>query len=197
MDLLETIYEMFRKKPGLDRLPFEELQVRYRSEPTLVLKEFIRRVQPLVFQAALEFLRRTHSPAAQSDVEEASLKVFEDFTPEFTNGSPSTLLVRFAAAIKRILDDTAFEVIATRYYHQVPLYHLKDDQQRRLLAATYQRGVGPDLVEYLAERFQLPTDEVERGLAEANKSLKRLIEKDFTEADLRTMTEGRVRRETT
>ena len=65
-------------------------------------------------------------------------------------------------------------------------------RQRR--AAFYLRA---GLVEYLADRFQLRTEEVERDLAEGNKSLKRLIEKDFTEADLRTMTEGRVRRETT
>jgi len=194
MPLLQTIYKRFKRKPSLDRLPFEELAERYKSEPVAVFEEFVRRMQPLIFQAALDFETRAHPPASDAEVEEMVLKVFEDFTPEFMSGDPSMVLVSFAAAIRRVLDDEAFEAIATRYYHQLPLYHMKDDQQRRFLSASYQNGVGPTPAEDMAQRFQVPVDEAQRIIRDGNRSLQDVIESDFTEDELSEMTEGRIRR---
>jgi hypothetical protein len=186
MPLLQTIYRRFKRKPSLDRLPFEELAERYKSEPVAVFEEFVRRMQPLIFQAALDFEMRAHPSARDAEVEEMVLKVFEDFTPEFMSGDPSMVLVRFAAAIRRVL--------ATRYYHQLPLYHVKDDQQRRFLSASYQNGVGPTPAEDMAQRFQVPVDEAQRIVRDGNRSLQDVIESDFTEDELSEMTEGRIRR---
>jgi hypothetical protein len=194
MPLFQTIYERFKRKPSLDRLPFEELAERYKSEPVAVLEEFVRRMQPLVFQAALDLETRLHPPASNAEVEEMALKVFEDFTPEFMSGDPSMVLVRFAAAIRRVLDDEAFEAIATRYYHQLLLYHVKDDQQRRFLSASYQKRFGPTPEEDMAQRFQVTVDEARRIIRNANRSLQDVIESDFTEDELSEMTEGRIRR---
>jgi hypothetical protein len=175
MPLLETIYGLFKGKPALDRLPFEELAGRYESEPVAVFEEFVRRMQPLVFQAALDFVTRVNPPPSKPEVEKMSLKVFEDFTPEFISGEPSMVLVRFAAAIRRVLDEEAFDAIATRYYYQLPLYYMKDDQQRRFLAASYQSGVGQMPTEDLAERFQVTVDDASRIIREGNRSLLRTI----------------------
>jgi len=194
MPLFQTIYEMFKRKTSLDRLPFEELAERYESEPVAAFEEFVRRMKLLVFQAALDFVRRAHPPASDAEVEEMVLKVFEDFTPEFASGEPSMVLVRFAAAIRRVLDDDAFEAIATRYYRQLPLYYVKDDQQRRFLSALYQDGVGPTPAEDMAQRFQVTDDEARRIIRDGNRSLQDVIESDFTEDELREMTEDRIRR---
>ena len=193
MSLHETIYGWFKGRPGLDRLPFEELAGRYEVEPVAVFEEFVRRLEPLVFQAAFDFVTRTSHPATVVEVEKMTMKVFEDFTPEFASGARSMVLVRFAAAIRRVLDEEAFEAIATRYYHQLPLYHVKDDQQRRLLSASYQCGVGPTPAEDMAQRFQITVDEAARILRNGNRSLRDVIANDFTEDELNELTEGKVR----
>ena len=112
-------------------MPFEELVERYRTEPAEVFEEFVRRMSGLVFEAARHFVERANSPVNAIEMEKLHGKVFENFTPQFTSGAPSMILVDFAKAIRRVLDDQAFEAIARKYYCQLPIYYVKDDQQRR------------------------------------------------------------------
>ena len=94
---------------------------RYRTEPAQVFEEFVRRMSGLVFQAARHFVERANSPVNAIEVEKLHGKVFENFTPQFTSGAPSMILVDFAKAIRRVLDDQAFEAIARKYYCQLPI----------------------------------------------------------------------------
>lgn len=177
-------------RPGLDRELFEELGTRYVEEPEQVFEEFVRRLNRLVFQAALDFLTRKGQPITQNEVEELVMDVFRDFAPSFVSGSPGTLLRRFADAIRRVLDATAFQQIAYRYYLQGPIYHLKDIEQRKLLAAVYQEGLGLDVVEKIADRFDMGVGQVEDVITKASGALNRLIAEDFSQAELKTLTEG-------
>jgi hypothetical protein len=199
MGTLETIYRLMRKaglRPALDVLPFEELTGHYGWEGEAVFAEFVRRLDRIVFYAALDYCVRQNPSASKDEIEEQKIRVFEDFAPEFGSGDPPTLLRRFAEVIRRGLDEKAFEKIAHRYYYQLPLYHLKDDRQRQFLAAFYQNGVGTEegkrLAEDLAERFQVTVEEAGRLLEKGQRSVNEIIENDFTTQELSELTEGNV-----
>src|ERR1700691_4114630 len=117
MGVLETIrrWRPWRGRPRLEALPFEELQNRYAEDPHDVYREFIRRLHRLVFYAAEDYLGR-HGNRDKQEVEEMTMRVFEDFGPEFGSGEPITLLVRFSSAIRRVLDGEAFQQIVEVYY---------------------------------------------------------------------------------
>jgi hypothetical protein len=88
------------------------------------------------------------------------------------------------------LGKTAFDNIGFRYYILGPVYHLKDDEQRRLLAAAYQTGLGPGFEKKLAERFNMPAQRVADVLKAANRALRQIIRDDFP--DVKEATEGYV-----
>src|SRR5208282_6395343 len=122
MDVLETIHRwrLWWGRPKLEALPFEELQNRYGEDPQGVYREFSRRLHKLVFYAAQDYLGRHGDNRAQKDVEELVIRTFEDFGPEFGSGEPTMLLLRFANAIRRVLDEEAFRRIVEFYYRLLP-----------------------------------------------------------------------------
>jgi hypothetical protein len=193
MAAFQSILGVFGWKQPLERLPFEELLGRYAGEPGPVYEEFVKRLHRIIFQAALEYLTRGNHAVSQVGVEEMTTKVFEEFAPQFASGKAAMLLVDFAAAVRRVLDHQAFEKIAYRYYYLLPIYHLKDDLEKKLLAASYQRGIRPDLVEQLAGQFNMPAGQIQRSIEKANASLKAVIADDFTPWELSVFTEGYVR----
>jgi hypothetical protein len=193
MDVLETIYRWSRRfKPKLDRLPFDELARRYPREELQVWTEFHRRLNKIVLNAAVEYVDRTRGTVSQQEVEEKMMQVFDEFAPRFASGNPDMLLRRFAAAIRRVLDDEAFESIAYRYYYHLPIYHLEDDQQRRVLAACYENALNLDVAKQMSERFMITVAEAERIIDAANRSLSEVIANDFTPQELSKLTEGYV-----
>jgi hypothetical protein len=195
MGVLETIrrWRPWKGRPKLEAVPFEELQNRCAEDPEGVHREFIRRLHKLVFYAAAEYLKR-HGNRDQREVEEMTMRVFEDFAPEFASGEPIRLLVRFSHAIRRVLDREAFEGIVHLYYPLLPTYHIPDDAERRFLAAAYQAvlaGDGErDIDEILAERFETTVEEAGSILASARKHLDEVIRDDFEAAELKEATEG-------
>lgn len=195
MGVLETIrrWRPWSGRPRLEALPFEELQNRYAEDPQGVYREFIRRLHRLVFYAAEDYLGR-HGNRDQQEVEEMTMRVFEDFGPEFGSGEPITLLVRFSSAIRRILDGEAFQQIVEVYYRLLPTYHITDDAERRFLAAAYQGALAGDgqrdIDQILAERFETTVEEAGSILASARRHLDDVIGNDFEAAELQEATEG-------
>jgi hypothetical protein len=194
MDILRTIYKLLGWQFALNEVPFEELAERFAGEPHEVSREFVRRLKGLVWYAAEDYLRRSHQPVMQEDVDENMNQVFREFFPQFGAGDPTTLLLRFAEAIRNVLDAAAFKMIAHRYYYLLPIYHLKDDEQRRLLSAFFQNGlgtrVGSDFAEDLAEEFHMPVEKVVKVLRLGATELQRIIKNDFTPTELNELTEG-------
>jgi hypothetical protein len=183
MRMPRPIREWWFPRPDLDRELFEELCERYGEEGDPVWQEFVCRLSALVFQAAVDCATRR-----DIDIAESVVRVFEEFKPTFASGSAESLLRRLAGVIRRRLDATAFESIAFRYYVLGPIYHLKDDEQRRLLAVAYQMRLGPGVERQLAERFGMHAVRVADVLKRANLALRRAIRDDFS--DLRESTEG-------
>jgi hypothetical protein len=196
MGLLETIsrWRFWGKLPEWDALPFEELQNRYEEGPEAIYKEFIRRLNKLVFYASVDYLKRNRQSVTKQSAEEKMMRTFEEFGPEFGNGEPATLLRRFADAIRRVLDDQAFDGIGYFYYSLLPTYHIRDHQERKLLAASYQAALqgekGKDIDEALAERFDLSVEKVRLILHSARRRLQDVMDKEFGAAELRELTEG-------
>lgn len=194
MDVLETIYRWSRwLRPQLDRLPFEELARRYPREEVEVWTEFLRRLNRIVFYAAEEYLQRTKGTVAQQEADEKTMEVFEEFAPQFASGGPALLLRRFATVIRRVLDREAFESIAYRYYYQLPIYYLEDENQRRVLAACYESGLSPSLAKQISQRFMMTLADAEKIIQAGNRSLEQIIANDFTPQELSELTEGYVR----
>src|SRR5215467_5177838 len=143
MGLLESIsrWRPWKARAKVDGIPFEELQNRYSEDANATYKEFIRRLHQLIFYAASEYLERTKGRRRQEEIENIVIGIFEEFSPQFAIGSPDKILVRFAQVIRNQLDDKAFRVIAALFYKQIPIYHLSDEGERRLLAAVYEEGL--------------------------------------------------------
>jgi len=197
MDLLQTIRRWIHRVRGvrLEALPFEELQNRYQEDPQKIYEEFIRRLSKLVFYAAEDFLKRQGEPLSQDKIEESGMRVFEDFGPEFGNGEPIMLLVRFADVIRlRVLDEAAFQRISTFYYRLLPTYHLSDDTERRFLVAAYQAALGDTeermIDEVLAERFETTAARAASILKRAHQHLNDVIRNEFEVSELQQATEG-------
>jgi hypothetical protein len=194
MGLLESIYGWAtRFRPKLDRLPFDELARRYPREELEVWKEFVRRMNKIVFYAAEEYMQRTREKIVSEEVGEKAMQVFQEFAPQFGSGRTEMLLRRFAIAIRRVLDNEAFESIAHRYYYQLPIYYLEDEAQRRVMAACYESGLSPSIAKQISERFMITVDDANRIIKAGNRSLEEIITKDFTLQELTEQTEGYVR----
>jgi hypothetical protein len=178
----------------LEALPFEELQNRYKSDDHEIYKEFTRRLHRLVFYASEDFLKRQGVFVGQEEIEELVMRVFEDFGPEFGSGEPIMLLVRFANAIRRVLDPTAFDRISTFYYPLLPAYHISDDLERRYLVGAYQEALGNKqgkmIDEVLAERFETTASEASSILKRARQELDEIIQSEFEVSELQQATEG-------
>ena len=183
----------WRRNPRLDSLRFEELQERYAEDQQGTYREFIRRLRPLVFYAAEHYLQSIGNAFTEIDVDNKVDEVFEDFSPEFDSGDPATLLQRFAGAIRRVLDDEAFRVIGPTFYRLLPIYNVPDAQQRRFLAAVYEQALStPDdsVVESLATRMGVTSEEASEVLQRANKSVQKVMREDFSATELRDLTDG-------
>lgn len=200
MGLIESIYEWrqrkpWRRRPRLDGLPFEELQERYDEDPGGVYKEFIRRLRGLVFWAVNAYMTKINPGTSRDTIEEKTMNIFQEFSPQFIRGEPQTILLRFAAVIRSELDDEVFRAMGVHYYKQLPIYHINDDEARRFLAAAFQYGLHDGekpIEEMLAERFNETPERVESILTRANAHLKKVIKKDFTPDELKELTEGYV-----
>ena len=196
MRLPQSIHRWIAQKQGgrLEALPFEELQNRYEKDPTGIYREFVRRLHKLVFFAAEDFLRRKGCGLDKNDIEELAVSVFEDFGPAFGIGEPIMLLVRFAFAIRRVLDQDAFVMIATFYYKLLPAYHVSDDDERRFLVGAYQEALGNKdgraIDEVLAERFETTNAKAASLLRRANEHLEKVIRGEFESSELSQATEG-------
>ena len=196
MDLLETIFRMFKRGSSPESLPYEELHRRFAYDRETVWAEFVRRLRRLVFHCAEESFR-LESPSAARDkeeIEERTVRAFTEFYPEFNQGEPKTLLLRFAQAIRRILGEEAFARIALRFYYHLPLYHIQDDQPRRFMAALFENGLatrpGKEFASDLADRFQVSVEETKRILEKGQKQLRTIMDKDFSHEELQSLTEG-------
>lgn len=192
MRRVKSIYEWWKGKRKLDALPFEELQSTYAEDPVGAYKEFVRRLSRLVFFAATAYLKKVDSKSSQAEIEQKVEHIFREFSPQFTSGDPQKILLRFADVIRNELDDATFSAMAPVFYLQLPLYHIADERARRLLAAALQEVKLDEVPYLLAQRFNEPVEEIEKGLIKANADLQKVIKEDFTPEELRELTEGYV-----
>jgi hypothetical protein len=193
MAFLQTIYRwLWTGERKLEALLFEELQDYAAENPEGAYNEFVRRLQRLVFYAAEEYLQRNSSEVTRDAIEEKVGKIFEEFSPQFGSGDPQTILLRFAAVIRRELDADSFGIIGLFYYKQLPTYHISDDEARIILAASYQEALSSEgsLKEALAYRFNRSPDEIERILKRAHKEYDKVINEEFSSEELNELTEG-------
>lgn len=195
MGFRETIYGWLglTGERRLEALPFEELQESYAKDPVGTYTEFGRRLQRLVFYAAEEYLSRTSSGVNVAAIEDKVGQIFEEFSPQFGSGDPQTILLRFAAVLRRQLDGESFQVIGRFFYKQLPTYHISDDEARIVLAASYQEALSKQamsLKEVLADRFNRSPTEIEKILRRANEEFERVITEEFTVEELNELTEG-------
>jgi hypothetical protein len=191
-DLLGRFLRL-RKPRRLQTLPYEELPAYYRVDPRGVSHEFMRRLHKIVCRASVDYALRNpeHGKMTSDQAAELTVRAFQGFAPEFLSGKPETLLLRFAGVMRQqVLDATAFLSIRRLYYHQLPLYHLKNDEQRRLLAAFYDEALDPTRLGQVAAEAHLSVDETKRIIKEANQALNRVISNRFKAADLRNLTEN-------
>jgi hypothetical protein len=194
MGIIQTIYGWlpWSGERKLEALPFEELQESAAENPVGAYEEFVRRMQRLVFYAAEEYLQRNSAEVTREATEEKVSHIFEEFSPQFGSGDPSTILLRFAAVIRRELDDEAFRVIGLFFYKQLPTYHISDNDARIILAASYQEALSNEgsLKEALAERFNRSPNEIERILKKAHKEYEKVTSEEFSTDELEELTEG-------
>lgn len=195
MGIFETIYGWWTGERKLEALPFNELQASGAENPVSAYTEFIRRLQRLVFYAAEEYLQRNSTQVTREAIEEKVGQIFEEFSPEFGSGDPHTVLLRFAAVIRRELDAEAFGIIGLFFYKQLPTYHISDDEARIILAASYQEALSNEgsLKEALADRFNRSPDEIERILKRAHEEYEKVITEEFSSDELTELTEGYLR----
>lgn len=183
----------WKGKVSLDSLPFEELQEQYAEDQQGTYREFIRRLRPLVFYAAQQYLQSRGNVLTEIEVNNKTDEVFEDFSPEFGCGDPATLLQRFGGAIRRVLDDEAFRVIALPFYRLLFVYHLRNGEERRFLAAMYEKGLttsGDSVAESLATRMGVTPEKASETLQRANQNLQKIMHDDFSPAELKDLTDG-------
>lgn len=193
MRVLESLWARLWGTRPLESLPYEELLARYSKAPRAVYTEFCRRLHRTVFYAALDYAKR-HAPAdAEREANELTIRVFEAFAPQVASGEPATGLRRFAGVIRTLLDEEAFRMVARIYYRQLPLYHMENDEQRRVLAALFDDGLavpsGTSMAESVAERFHMSVVRADVVIKMARQRLDRVIQEDFDPDELRSLTE--------
>jgi hypothetical protein len=179
----------FKGRPSLGDAPYEDLVRRYVALPEEVFGEFVRRVQPIVLLAAEEYGHRNGIANLRDFVVQKATEVFVSFAAVITSGRPELVLVRLAHVVRQTLDQEAFDSVSRMLYEQIPLYHLRDRDQRRCLQAMYASGLRATPRE-VAERLLLPETEAEALIKAGNQALQRVIEEDFTAEELHDMTEG-------
>jgi len=193
MSFLKTIYRwLWTDERKLEALLFEELQDYAAENPEGAYNEFIRRLQRLVFYAAEEYLQRKSSEVTRDAIEEKVGQIFEEFSPQFGSDDPQTILLRFAAVMRRQLDADSFGIMGLFYYKQLPIYHISDDEARIILAACYQDALSSEgsLKEALADRFNRSPDEIEKILKKAHKEYDKVMREEFSSDELNQLTEG-------
>jgi hypothetical protein len=178
-------------RPSLETAPYEELLSHHRARPREVYNEFVRRLSELVFLAALNFCKRQGVAAVEEKAEALQTSAFQVFAPEMGSGEPKMVLRRFAATLRNVLDDEAFRTIERAYYRHLPLYHLRDNEQRRCLEAMLATALTAT-PQQIAKRFLLTAARVEELLKAGNRELERIVREDYEEDELRAMTEGRL-----
>jgi hypothetical protein len=190
------LWEFFRstKHEDLRSLSYEALLTEYPNDPKKVYNEFIRRLYRLVFEASKHYARHHHSGGnLQQEAGKFTEKAFQEFLPEFHSGPPKDVLRRFATVLRtRILDEDAFNSIRKLYYHQLPLYHLRNDEQRRVLAAFFDTrlATAEDPAVEVAKAMQMSPQQVQETTQAANQALRKVIERDWDKSELNRLTEG-------
>jgi len=185
---LSAVWDWLVGMPPIASMPYEELVRWHRKEPQKTFEEFVRRLKELTFMAAIDYCKRHDVSNVESQAAELTTKAFETFFPEMNAGKDEMILRRFAATLRTVLDDEAFQMIEHAYYRHLLLYHVEDENQRRCLEAMFASGLAASTQE-IADRLLLPVDEVERSLADGNRALQRKID-DFDADELREFTEG-------
>src|SRR4051812_15720899 len=175
-DYWSDLWTQFQPRPSLESAPYEVLLSWYPAEQKTVFEEFVRRLSPLVFHASVDFCKRrgVKEEALQQRAKELKTSTFEDFFPEMGAGQPEMVLCRFATTLRSVLDDEAFRRIERFYYWHLPLYHLRNRDQRRCLEAMFASGLSAT-PQQISEQFHLPTAQVEELLRAGNRELERII----------------------
>lgn len=172
----------------LGSAPYEELLRRYANEPEDVFRELVRRLQPIVLLAAEEYARRNRIANVKDDAVDRSKKVFASFAAVITSGEPEHGLRRLAGSIRQVLDEESFAAVAQAFYTHVPLYHMRNVDQRRCIEAMLASG-GRATAGDIAAQLMLREADVDALIEAGNKKLQRIISKDFNVDELKTMTE--------
>lgn len=200
MQLFDTIYRWVKSfgSEWVETAPYEELFRRYGDADSdgkrMIFAELCRRLSRLVYRATQDYVGRRKGNVSESEVTELKDKIFRSFAPEMDAGKPEFGLRRLATRIRSELDDEAFYYIARAFYYQLPIYHLPNDEQRRILAALLQEELykreGVSYVEQVAQDFRISQRRAAAIIKSGNKRLNQVIENDFEEDELRRLTEG-------
>lgn len=202
MRLLDTIDRWIKSfgSGWVEIAPYEELFRRYTDADTagkqLIFNELCRRLSRLVYRATQDYLRRRENNVSESEVTKLKDRIFRSFAPDMAAGQPEFGLRRFATRIRAELDAEAFDFIARAFYYQLPIYHIPNDEQRRILAAMVQeelsKGEGVSHVEQIGQDFRISSRRARALIKTGNERLKRVIANDFEADELRLLTEGYV-----
>jgi hypothetical protein len=202
MSLLETISRWIQGRGSnwLESAPFEELVDKYAhgglGDKREIYGEFARRFSRLVFRAAQDFAERRNVPNVEAEASKLKDKIFRSFVPHMAAGDQNYCLRRFAIHIRNLLDDKAFSFIARAFYYQLPVYHISNDEQRRILAAMLQTELSTageaSYVEKVAQDFHISPLRATNLIKRANQQLEKIIANDFEADELEQFTEGYV-----
>lgn len=177
----------------LENLPYDRLLASYTNDPAGVWNEVVRRLSKIVFLACMDFALRNppHNGEAYPDfAQRLTARAFVQFVPLIKSGPPELVLVRFAREFRNtVVDASAFEKIRMIYYMQIPLYQMKDSNQRELLAEAFNAGLRPDIIAEIAASRGLDHAAMRTEFKAANEAL--ATTRDRIDPDrLRSMTEG-------
>jgi hypothetical protein len=146
-----------------------------------------------VFAAARDYADRTSAGPALAAHNAAvwHKMAFEQFLPQFHTGAADMLLTRFGLLLRQLLDDKAFLRIRSRFYRQLPLYHMKDVLQRRALEVLDfdMLATDEDPAERVGRELGMDKRAAESVIKAAKKALNDVMAKRFTKADLQRLTE--------
>jgi hypothetical protein len=156
-----------------------------------VYQEFVRRLSEIVFLAAVDYCQRQGDSDIQERAATLTTKAFAAFFPEMGAGKPEMVLRRFAATLRNVLDDEAFQSIKRVYYRHLFVYHMSNADRRRCMEAMLASGLAAKPAD-IAKRLVLPVGRVEELLTAGSRELRRIIEKDFDRDEVAEFTDGAV-----
>jgi hypothetical protein len=193
--LLQRLSSLLIAPPVLEDLTFERLSERFSEDPRGVVEEFNRRLYRTVFEAGKHFANRhpTADESLQGRAEKLTIDLFEKFTPQLSKLPGERTLLNFALLVEQELDRAAFNSVRLVFYYRLPLYHVRDNNQRRVLEVCYDLMLASysadGVTVEVAQRLHMSQQRAAKVIRKAQKALNRAIGR-YSVRDLRALTDN-------